>query len=33
MPIRIPDQLPARKTLENEGVVVMDQTRSARQDI
>lgn len=33
MPIRIPDQLPARKTLEAEGVVVMDQTRSVRQDI
>lgn len=33
MPIRIPDQLPARKTLENEGVVVMDNTRAARQDI
>src|SRR5690554_6755632 len=33
MPIRIPDQLPARKTLEAEGVVVMDETRSARQDI
>lgn len=33
MPIRIPDQLPARKTLENEGVVVMDQSRSVRQDI
>lgn len=33
MPIRIPDQLPARKTLEAEGVVVMDETRSVRQDI
>ncbi|WP_196257679.1 homoserine O-succinyltransferase [Pelagibacterium limicola] len=33
MPIRIPDQLPARRTLEAEGVVVMDQTRSIRQDI
>lgn len=33
MPIRIPDQLPARKTLEKEGVVVMDQARSIRQDI
>ena len=33
MPIRIPDQLPARVTLETEGVVVMDQSRSARQDI
>ncbi|HVX80096.1 MAG TPA: homoserine O-succinyltransferase [Devosiaceae bacterium] len=33
MPIRIPDNLPARKTLEEEGVVVMDSTRAARQDI
>ena len=33
MPIRIPDNLPARKTLEHEGVVVMDSTRAARQDI
>ena len=33
MPIRIPDDLPARKTLESEGVVVMDSTRAARQDI
>lgn len=33
MPIRIPDQLPARITLENEGVAVMDSTRAARQDI
>jgi homoserine O-succinyltransferase len=33
MPIRIPDRLPARKTLESEGVVVMDSTRAARQDI
>ena len=33
MPIRIPDHLPARKTLEKEGVVVMDASRSARQDI
>jgi homoserine O-succinyltransferase len=33
MPIRIPDNLPARKTLESEGVVVMDSTRAARQDI
>ena len=33
MPIRIPDQLPARAVLENEGVVVMDRSRSARQDI
>jgi homoserine O-succinyltransferase len=33
MPIRIPDDLPARKTLEEEGVYVMDSTRAARQDI
>jgi homoserine O-succinyltransferase len=33
MPIRIPDHLPARETLEQEGVVVMDSTRAARQDI
>ncbi|MDP1730616.1 MAG: homoserine O-succinyltransferase [Devosia sp.] len=33
MPIRIPDRLPARKTLEAEGVMVMDSTRAARQDI
>ena len=33
MPIRIPDNLPARKTLEQEGVMVMDSTRAARQDI
>lgn len=33
MPIRIPDDLPARKTLEAEGVMVMDSTRAARQDI
>ncbi|WDR03773.1 homoserine O-succinyltransferase [Devosia algicola] len=33
MPIRIPDDLPARKTLEREGVNVMDSTRAARQDI
>lgn len=33
MPIRIPDNLPARKTLEEEGVVVMDSARAARQDI
>ena len=33
MPIRIPDNLPARKTLEAEGVVVMDSTRANRQDI
>lgn len=33
MPIRIPDDLPARKTLEQEGVNVMDSSRAARQDI
>ena len=33
MPIRIPDNLPARKTLETEGVVVMDSSRASRQDI
>lgn len=33
MPIRIPDNLPARKTLEKEGVAVMDSSRAARQDI
>jgi homoserine O-succinyltransferase len=33
MPIRIPDNLPARKTLEDEGVAVMDSSRAARQDI
>lgn len=33
MPIRIPDNLPARQTLEAEGVVVMDSSRAARQDI
>ncbi|MDB5541362.1 MAG: Homoserine O-succinyltransferase [Devosia sp.] len=33
MPIRIPDHLPARKTLETEGVMVMDSSRAARQDI
>jgi homoserine O-succinyltransferase len=33
MPIRIPDNLPARRTLEAEGVVVMDSSRAARQDI
>jgi len=29
----VPDDLPARKTLESEGVMVMDSTRAARQDI
>ena len=33
MPIRIPDHLPARITLEAEGVAVMDSSRAARQDI
>jgi homoserine O-succinyltransferase/O-acetyltransferase len=33
MPIKIPDDLPARKTLEAEGVSVMDSSRAARQDI
>jgi len=33
MPIRIPDDLPARRTLESEGVAVMDSSRAARQDI
>ncbi len=33
MPIRIPDNLPARAILEREGVVVMDSSRAAGQDI
>ena len=33
MPIRIPDNLPAAKTLETEGVMVMNSSRAARQDI
>lgn len=33
MPIRIPDKLPARKTLESEGVMVMSETEAGRQDI
>lgn len=33
MPIKIPDHLPARKVLEAEGVMVMDSSRAARQDI
>ena len=33
MPIRIPDRLPARETLINEGVSVMDETVAVRQDI
>lgn len=33
MPIRIPDQLPAREVLVREGVAVMDETSARRQDI
>ena len=33
MPIRIPDRLPARATLEAEGVSVMDEKTATRQDI
>lgn len=33
MPIMIPDDLPARRTLEAEGVLVMRETDAARQDI
>jgi homoserine O-succinyltransferase/O-acetyltransferase len=33
MPIRIPDALPARITLEKEGIAVMDSARASRQDI
>ena len=33
MPIRIPNNLPARKTLEAEGVAVMASSRATRQDI
>jgi homoserine O-succinyltransferase len=33
MPIKIPDNLPARRTLEAEGVVVMRETDAVRQDI
>ena len=33
MPIRIPDKLPARQTLVNEGVMVMDENTAERQDI
>lgn len=33
MPIKIPDQLPARETLEAEGVTVMAETAAIRQDI
>ncbi|HMQ57053.1 MAG TPA: homoserine O-succinyltransferase, partial [Rhizobiaceae bacterium] len=33
MPIKIPDALPARATLEAEGVMVMDETHAVRQDV
>ena len=33
MPIRIPNDLPARRTLESEGVMVMTEATAARQDI
>ena len=33
MPIKIPDDLPARRTLETEGVMVMGETDAIRQDI
>ncbi|MEL6502994.1 MAG: homoserine O-succinyltransferase [Pseudomonadota bacterium] len=33
MPIRIPNRLPARQTLEAEGVMVMNETEANRQDI
>lgn len=33
MPIRISDTLPARRTLESEGVIVMGEAEAARQDI
>ncbi len=33
MPIRIPNDLPARQTLESEGVMVMTEATAARQDI
>lgn len=33
MPIKIPNNLPARKVLEAEGVMVMDEDRATRQDI
>jgi homoserine O-succinyltransferase len=33
VPIRIADNLPARRTLEAEGVIVMSETEAARQDI
>lgn len=33
MPIKIPDHLPARRTLEQEGLMVMDEADAVRQDI
>ena len=33
MPLRIPDQLPAIKILEEENIFVMNETRATRQDI
>ena len=33
VPIRIADNLPARRTLEAEGVIVMSESEAARQDI
>lgn len=33
MPIKIPDKLPARQTLANEGVALVTETQAARQDI
>lgn len=33
MPIKIPDDLPARRTLEAEGVMVMREADAARRDI
>ena len=33
MPIRVPDKLPARETLVDEGVMVLDETAAIRQDI
>ena len=33
MPIKIDNELPARKTLESENIFVMDETRATTQDI
>ncbi|MCT2400731.1 homoserine O-succinyltransferase [Novosphingobium mangrovi (ex Huang et al. 2023)] len=33
MPVKIPDELPARQTLESEGIIVMGETDAVRQDI